>query len=111
MKKGKKKSLSDKEIIQIFKEEEKKTIGAILYFLNQEDCVYTDFLDEGYFENLLYDLLALNILWITSDNRVLLTKDGETLLNNLFEKSVEIDSKKIKFIHYEPTKQKPDSIP
>ena len=90
------------DLLDSIKTEEKQIIGSILYFLNQEDCFYTDFFDTGYFESLFYDLLDLKILWVTSDNRVQLTKNGENLLNILFQNLVEIDSKKIKFIQYEP---------
>lgn len=96
--------LTEKQLLDLFKEEEKSLVGSILFFINQEDCMYSDFLDEGYFESLLLDLLYLKALWVTSDYRVKITNTGEKILSVLFENLVDIDSKKIKFLHYEPRK-------
>lgn len=64
-------ALSDKEIYYTFKS------------VVEDDCYISEFLDKGILELFLELMVATKIIWITSDERILLTPKGENLLQEI----------------------------
>ena len=63
--------------------------------LVQEDCYVDEFADGELLESFLNFILMCEVVWIASDERVLLTEKGERVLN-FVAKTVELDSKSTK---------------
>lgn len=63
--------------------------------ISQEDCYLQEFLDSEYLEDLLYALDVYDLIYIVSDDRVMLTRRGEKLLQYLYF-DVEIERNKDK---------------
>jgi hypothetical protein len=59
------------------------------------DCYVEEFLDKELLEQFLNFLILCNVVWLASDNRVLLTESGEKVLNTV-TKDVELNSKSYK---------------
>ena len=62
---------------QIFESVSVEELYELLQFFINEDCYIIDFLDNSILEDLLTFMVDCNILWIASDDRVLLTSEGE----------------------------------
>jgi len=63
--------------------------------LVDEDCYVEEFVDGRLLEQFLNFLLQAGIVWLASDDRVLLTEKGEKVLI-FVSKTVELDSKTAK---------------
>ena len=60
--------------------------------LTEDDCYVVEFLDGNALEYVLQFLINCDAVWITSDNRVLLTQKGERVLQYTSQ-AVELDRK------------------
>lgn len=71
---------------------EKETYNILHFFLN-DDCYLSDMLDGDSLEEFLSFLMYFNIIWIASDDRILLTLIGEQILQDLALSSVDFGKK------------------
>jgi hypothetical protein len=66
-----------------------------LISISQEDYYLQEFLETSLLEDLLYTLDVYDIIYIASDDRILLTSKGEKLLQYLYF-NVEIEKSDVK---------------
>lgn len=78
------------EVFQILSD---KQIFWTLKTIIDNDCYATEFLDTSVLETFLSLLVFYNLVWIASDNRVLLTDYGSKLFHEIALSNVDLEKK------------------
>jgi hypothetical protein len=78
------------EVLEILSD---KQIFWTLKTIIDNDCYTTEFLDTPVLETFLSLLLFYNLVWITSDDRVLLTDYGSKLFHEITLSNVDLEKK------------------
>jgi hypothetical protein len=69
---------------------------STLKSITDEDNYLEDFLDNELLGDFLYILEMYNIIFIASDDRILLTQKGEKILQNIIQHTVDLNKSLVK---------------